>query len=305
MLRALSAALAVLLLCFALPLMAGAAGIDITADFTDPNFRVKVYRQIGKTAPEPIYDTDVAGITYLDLQWSNIASLAGLEHFVGLKQLDCSSIGLVQLPDLPAGLERLRCHDNELTALPSLPAGLKELDCSFNQLTAVDVTGLALEWLYCIGNLMTDESDVIGFTGEFRFHPQGTKAALDALLQQARVMQANSDYALRCRNKLRDAISQGQLIADDGSTPQRRQICQAQNDLESAMHNMVLKRQLSDYVRELGVVNGVTGYWHHLFYERLGFDGYAELFLLLFAWPFYLLFFPILYLIAGIESLFI
>jgi len=301
MLRALSAALAVLLLCFALPLTAGAAGIDITADFTDPNFRVKVYRRIGKTAPEPIYDTDVADIAFLDLRWSDISSLAGLEHFVGLKDLDCSLNALTQLPALPSGLESLRCNDNELTSLPNLPAGLKGLDCSFNRLTTVDVTGVALEWLYCGGNLMTDESDVIGFTGEFSFPTQGTKAALDALLDQARVMQANSDYALRCRNRLRDAISQGQLITDDGSAPQRRQICQAQDALVSAMRNMVLKRQLSDFVRELGAVKGAIGYLRHIQFDRWGFDGYSDLIFL----PLVLPFLPIIFLIAWIVSLFI
>jgi len=60
--QALAALLAALLLCGVFALGASAA-TDITAAFTDPNFKAAVYEAISKTAPNPILDTDVAGIT--------------------------------------------------------------------------------------------------------------------------------------------------------------------------------------------------------------------------------------------------
>ena len=123
---------AILLMGLCLPFAASAAGEDITAAFIDLNFRAAVYQQIGKTAPAPIYDTDVAGVTRLDVFYQKIQSLAGLEYFVELKFLECGANKLTELPALPPSLEYFRCCTNELTALPSLPSGLTSLDCEGN-----------------------------------------------------------------------------------------------------------------------------------------------------------------------------
>jgi len=77
---------------------ASAAGTDITDKFTDSNFRAAVYETIGKAAPEPILDTDVAGITILEVEGKNILSLAGLEHFTDLVTLNCSNTSLQYFP---------------------------------------------------------------------------------------------------------------------------------------------------------------------------------------------------------------
>jgi len=119
--------------------------VDITAAFTDRNFRTEVYKAIGKKAPAPIYDTDVVNITQLNVSSKKIKSLAGLEYFTGLKILGCGWNDLTSLPSLPASLERLSCSANKLTSLPPLPPGLNTLFCSTNQLTSIDVTDLPIE----------------------------------------------------------------------------------------------------------------------------------------------------------------
>jgi len=179
---------AAILLCLALPLAASAAPTDITAKFADTAFKAKVYEAIGKTAPAKIYDTDVAGIEFLNIPGADIGgglydgtiqSLAGLEYFTGLKGLYCFGNKLTSLPALPVGLIDLYCYANQLTSLPALPAGLANLYCQDNRLTGLDVTGLTLSRIRCDKNNMKSQADVKGFTGawdgvNFIFDPQNT-----------------------------------------------------------------------------------------------------------------------------------
>ena len=188
LLRVLAVWLTGVVLCGGLALGASAA-TDITAELTDPNFRAAVYDAIGKTAPAPIYDTDVGSI--LNLSKKNIKSLAGLEYLFNLQELSCDHNQLTQLPTLPGNLRFLDCSYNQLTQLPPLPSGLNVLRCNFNNLTGINVTGLNLKQISsngwpafdCSENLMTSESDVIGFAGvwgglDYVFSPQGHHYAL-------------------------------------------------------------------------------------------------------------------------------
>ena len=138
--------------------------VDITAAFTDSIFLENVYAAIGKTAPEPIYASDVAGITSLDVDneslWVKnlecfdggkctkdidccdgrtcrygIECLNGIEHFKALTSLDCRWNALVELPKLPPSLESLDCSSNFIKTLPKLPDGLIFLDCGYNEIT--------------------------------------------------------------------------------------------------------------------------------------------------------------------------
>ena len=117
--------LAACLLLGASPVVAQADGIDITDKFTDPDFRALIYARIGKTAPEPILDTDVTGITEIYINNRGFKSLAGLPYLINMRTLSC-----VQ-----------------------------------NQLTELDVTGLPLRYLNVSLNYMKDTSDVKGFAG--------------------------------------------------------------------------------------------------------------------------------------------
>ena len=76
-----------LLLCLVLLPVTAQAAIDITDSFTDENFLAAVYTYVGKTAPDRIYDTDVAEITSLTVSNKNIASLEGIEYFTELNTL--------------------------------------------------------------------------------------------------------------------------------------------------------------------------------------------------------------------------
>jgi len=158
--RLLATLLAALLLCGVLPLSTAAEGVDITAAFTDPAFRAAVQELVGK---EVILDTDVAGVTELDVfGWDydkesvgNIKSLAGLEYFISLTLLDCRYNQITTLPALPSGLKELYCVDNQLTSLPELPSSLIKLSCGSNRLASLPVLPLNLSELQCNGNFLT------------------------------------------------------------------------------------------------------------------------------------------------------
>ena len=150
------------LLACALLLLAGAPGawadvkID-AANFPDENFRRWVKE---KTAGggDVLTDAQIAAVEEMDLSFSEISSLKGVERFTALKDLTCWSNGLTEL-DLSgnAALEMLRCNGNELTRLDlSKNPALKGLYCGQNELVALDLSGLPdLYALCCEYNRLT------------------------------------------------------------------------------------------------------------------------------------------------------
>ncbi|MDR0303961.1 MAG: leucine-rich repeat domain-containing protein, partial [Chitinispirillales bacterium] len=132
--------------------------VDITDKFTDPNFKAKVYKAINKTAPAPIYDSDVDTVKSLILANSRISSFAGIEYFTGLTTLDCDYNRLTTLDvSKNTALTELYCSSNQLTTLDvSKNTALTALDCSSNQLTTLDVSkNTELGWLDCSNNQLT------------------------------------------------------------------------------------------------------------------------------------------------------
>ena len=132
--------------------------IDISSDFTDPNFRTAVYALIGKTTPAPIYDFDVKTITSLDVSGKNIQSLAGLEYFLGLINLSCTSNLLTNLDvSKNTALTDLECYNNQIGVLDvSKNKMLRTFYCDNNQLTNLDVgNNTALIDLSCSNNQLT------------------------------------------------------------------------------------------------------------------------------------------------------
>jgi hypothetical protein len=65
--------------------------VDIPYIIADDNFRAVVYQKIGKTAPAPIFDTDVITIDTLIMRNMGIKSLKGVEYFISLVHLDISN----------------------------------------------------------------------------------------------------------------------------------------------------------------------------------------------------------------------
>jgi len=149
--------LAVCLLCCAGVVMSHAA-VDITEEFTDLNFRAAVYWEIGKTAPAPIYDTDVAKKQSLYVDYRNITSLDGLEYFTSLRAFGCEGNQITELPVLPSGLLTLYCGMNPITELPALPRNLQYLYCRMNRLTALPALPSGLLTLDC-GNSYDGKGD--------------------------------------------------------------------------------------------------------------------------------------------------
>jgi Leucine-rich repeat (LRR) protein len=136
-------------LCMLLPIMLSAQ-TDITDAFTDAKFKALVYKKLGKTAPEPIYDTDVNKFTRMDIEYYiKVSDLAGIEYFTGLKILDCSGNKLTALDvSKNTALMGLSCYQNELTALDvSKNTNLCFVVCSSNELS-VDALNALLKSLH-------------------------------------------------------------------------------------------------------------------------------------------------------------
>jgi len=152
--RILLVLVAAMLLCTVWAISASAVPTEITAVFTDSSFRAAVYDAIGKTAPEPIYDTDLTGVRSLSV-YEGAQNLAGLEHFTNLTSLYCSGNPLTQLPALPSSLETLYCSGNQLAQLPALPSNLETLNCNNNQLAQLPTLPSSLKFLYCNLNRLT------------------------------------------------------------------------------------------------------------------------------------------------------
>lgn len=80
-------------------------------------------------------------VLYIDCSGRGVSSLYGIEHFVKLRELNCSENNLLTL-DLTHNewLERLNCSNNELTLL--LVDNLRLLDdlrCAHNRLSLLDL----------------------------------------------------------------------------------------------------------------------------------------------------------------------
>lgn len=97
-------------------------------------------------------------ITYLDVSFSNITDLTGIEFFTNLIVLNCNNNQLINLDVTESNsLVYLECNVNQLTSLGITGlSGLKVLYCSVNQLTNLNLTGLnSLEELQCGHNQLS------------------------------------------------------------------------------------------------------------------------------------------------------
>ncbi len=124
---------------------------------TDANFAAA----ISTACPTCINASNVlqppaASLTVLNVSGKSIASLAGVEGFTALQNLNCGDNMLTTLPTLPTGLVDLKCYQNQLTALPVLPNTLTTLHCHVNLLTALPTLKPGLVNLWCSGNSITE-----------------------------------------------------------------------------------------------------------------------------------------------------
>ncbi|MCR5562604.1 MAG: hypothetical protein K6F46_04420 [Desulfovibrio sp.] len=124
---------------------AGEAWADVSVDaanFPDAHFRNWVKKNVAGgngvlTGPQ------IAAVEEMDVSYSEIADLKGLEHFTALKRLICWSNSLKALDaSRNPSLEELRCNGNELATLTlSKNTALKVLACDQNSLKTLDLSG--------------------------------------------------------------------------------------------------------------------------------------------------------------------
>ncbi len=105
-----------------------------------------------------VLTSDISGIKFLDVNSKNIDNLKGIEDFISLDTLDCSSNLLTSIDiSQNIALKNLECRANQLTSLDvSKNVDLVRLSCSRNQLTRLDVSkNTVLIGLFCYSNKLT------------------------------------------------------------------------------------------------------------------------------------------------------
>jgi uncharacterized repeat protein (TIGR01451 family) len=165
---------------FLLLLFTGIAKAQIV-NIPDANFKTKLIALgVDTNSDGNIQNSEALAVTTLNVSYSNISDLTGIEAFVNLTNLECASNQLTSLDVAPlinltslncinnqistfdvaslTNLTHLSCESNQLTALDVVPlTNLTYLGCSYNQLTALDVAPLInLVHLVCTSNLLTD-----------------------------------------------------------------------------------------------------------------------------------------------------
>ena len=73
----------------------------------------------------------------LTVEIDSIRSIAGIEGFSALEDLNIWDNMISVLPPLPRTIKKLNCSFNKLTVIPNLPPGLTEFRCSGNNITAL------------------------------------------------------------------------------------------------------------------------------------------------------------------------
>ncbi len=128
---------------------------DITAKFTDQNFKKEIYKVVNKAEGTPILISDVKKIKELNIAYSGIQSLNGIEYFQRLEVLNCQGNNITNLDlDCNIKLKTLTATDNKLTSINVNHAcNLDSVDISNNALSSLDVSNNKyLSSLTCTNN---------------------------------------------------------------------------------------------------------------------------------------------------------
>ena len=133
--------------------------IALTADFfPDEAFRTYLAEEVDKDGDNVLSSWERSGVSRMSCTSSGIASLEGVQYFIGLTELVCYDNQLTEL-DVSGNprLERLNCDGNQLTELDvSGNPWLESLDCSSNPLTRLTLGSQEnLTELYCCADRLT------------------------------------------------------------------------------------------------------------------------------------------------------
>ena len=134
--------------------------IDINeTNFPDKEFRDWIKTNITGADDDVLTPDEISNITRINVNYeSEIKNLKGIEHFTALKELYCSSTGIMTL-DVSKNkqLEYLSCYNTGITTLDvSKNEQLKELRCHRTGITTLDVSkNTQLSELYCYNTSIT------------------------------------------------------------------------------------------------------------------------------------------------------
>ncbi len=136
------------------------ADVEINeTNFPDANFRQYIIDAGFDTDGNgTLSEAEIGNVTGIRCNQKSISSLAGIEFFTALNNLDCPSNQLTSLDvSKNTALTSIRCSSNQLTNLNvSKNTALTVLWCNSNQLTNLDVKeNEALAELRCDDNLLT------------------------------------------------------------------------------------------------------------------------------------------------------
>ena len=140
---------------------------ELAVDFIDANLEAAIREAIG-VAEDPIYPSDLEGLSSLHAGDKSITDLTGLEHCRSLAvlHLQQNQIGNISALASLTNLTVLILHDNlidDISPLANLTR-LTTLQLSGNQITNISsLAGLtSLEYLYLSANLISDVSPLAG-----------------------------------------------------------------------------------------------------------------------------------------------
>jgi Leucine-rich repeat (LRR) protein len=134
------------------------------------SFQIPVYNSAGNTWSVPSYNkidvnndgeiqvSEAQMVTYLDVGYSSISSLTGIEYFTNLNILYCRNNQLTSLNLSPnTNLKVLNCIYNQITNLDLISCtNLLFLNCNYNQLVNLNLSSNnLLEYLFCENNQIT------------------------------------------------------------------------------------------------------------------------------------------------------
>ena len=126
--------------------------------FPDNNFRAEI-RAFDTDNDNVLSIAEIDNVTKISFANKNIKSLAGVEYFIKLKELNCKENQLTELDISNNTLLRyLYCQKNQLTELDvSNNKSLYYMYCEENQLTELDVSNnKALSFLDCCDNQLAE-----------------------------------------------------------------------------------------------------------------------------------------------------
>ena len=150
-----------LLLLLCLPFFLKAQNNEII-DIPDPNFKAYLLKNpyINTNKDSEIQASEAKAFRGgISVSSRGIYNLKGIEAFINLINLDCSSNNLTKIDvSKNSSLELLFCYNNQLTSLDvSKNTALEFLSCFDNKITSLDVSkNTALTWLFCYDNQLTN-----------------------------------------------------------------------------------------------------------------------------------------------------